>query len=257
MATCHCAREPVGSGEQRALGGHCRRRTAPCATAKSSSTMEAHLRAHRSAFIKFSEQLYCAGAVEHKCALPDGSRAPPGLCYWRSAVPNGTISAPGRPTDEWDPQAMGAAGYRRLTHGAARQCAHGKRILLLGDSTTRDTYYELAAVIGRPIWQSATPRFDKHFEQYWPRKQWSPKAPAVTSGAYDASGAPCSLRLPCGCPAARGRSAFAAIRDGHMPSDHCVNEGVCVRRHVQWQRVSEAAVCLREGPVVWAPRQRH
>ena len=142
----------------------------------------------RSAFQKFSEQLYCAGAMEHACVLPNGTRTPPGVCYWRSTGSNGTIQAPGKPTDEWDPQGMGATGYRRLTQRAARQCAHGKRILLLGDSTTRDTFYELAAVIGRPIWQGASPRYDTHFAQYWPGQQWSPRAPAITSGANDASG---------------------------------------------------------------------
>lgn len=40
------------------------------------------------------------------------------------------------------------AHYRPASAGA---CLHGKRLLLLGDSTTRDTFYELLAVLGHAI----------------------------------------------------------------------------------------------------------
>lgn len=163
------------------------------------------------AFLRFSEQLYCAGAEERRCPLPNGGRTEAGSCYWRSTTNRTSLP---RPTDEWDPEEVGAGGYRRIRRSEANECAHGKRVLLLGDSTTRDTFYELSAVIGRPIWQWARPRDDRHFAQYWPEDQWSPRAPPSTSGASDVSGVPRSL------PVAR------ALTRGPP---------VCECRHVQWK----------------------
>ena len=128
-------------------------------------------------FRHFSEQLYCSGAVERLCALPDGTRELAGYCYWRNAGGRNVTSM----LDEFDPEAAGAAGYRRFGPSDAAKCVAGRRMLLLGDSTTRDTYYELAATIGRPIWS-------KKVQPGWPESSWSPNAPATSSLAYDASG---------------------------------------------------------------------
>ena len=114
------------------------------------------------AFGRWSEQLYCSGAMERACALPNGTRAEPGSCYWRTraGAPMPMLTNNRDLSDllhVWDPESAGAPGYRRLGVEEARTCMRGKRLLMMGDSTTRDTFYELAAVAGWPIWGGNVP----------------------------------------------------------------------------------------------------
>lgn len=51
----------------------------------------------------------------------------------------------------------------------------GKRLLIVGDSTTRDTFHVLLAVAGRSIWKELAMR--KHV---WNESQWQPKMPFST-----------------------------------------------------------------------------
>ena len=89
--------------------------------------------------------------MERACALPNGTRAEPGSCYWRTraGAPMPMLTNNRDLSDllhVWDPESAGAPGYRRLGVEEARTCMRGKRLLMMGDSTTRDTFYELAAV---------------------------------------------------------------------------------------------------------------
>ena len=144
------------------------------------------------AFARFSAQLYCSGAEEQQCALPSGVRAPSGRCHWwrRTADDDGFVplwegsganssAAPlhdGNSVgqhDRWMP--ADAPGYRRMGANESRQCVRGKRLLLVGDSTTRDTFHALLAAAGRPIWRELELR-----RHPWIGSAWAPPAPFTT-----------------------------------------------------------------------------
>jgi len=110
-------------------------------------------------FEQLSTQLYCAGAMEQLCRV-DGRAVWPGHCHWlRSPDWLPTTERDMRretrarwPNDRFNPRGRGVAGgYRYFGPEAAAACARGHRILVAGDSTTRDTFYELMAVLGNPI----------------------------------------------------------------------------------------------------------
>ena len=122
-----------------------------------------------SRFRRFSAQLYCSGAEENACATPAG-RQSAGQCFWfkgsgtnwqplaASEVvhPNedGGKAKARFPADRWDPLlAPGAdkTGYRYFGREEAAHCLRHKRVLVAGDSTTRDTFYELMAAGGHSI----------------------------------------------------------------------------------------------------------
>ena len=147
-------------------------------------------------FRHFSAQLYCAGSEQQSC--PDGS--PAGICYWHRPVPGhvGTLlphfaalkpadaneSWPERsrkyPSDRWDPLRSGSTGFRYFGREAAAECLRGKRIHLAGDSTTRDTFYEFAAVAGFPM-------FTDNKTGVWLDGTYEPRSP-VSSGGRDRKG---------------------------------------------------------------------
>lgn len=140
-------------------------------------------------FRHFSAQLYCSGAELQTC--PDGG--PAGICYWHR--PSGTLLTPLKaadanaswpersrkfPSDRWDPARSGATGFRYFDREAAAACIRGKRIHLAGDSTTRDTFYEFAAVAGFPM-------FSDQQAGKWPDGAYEPRTP-LSSGGKDRSG---------------------------------------------------------------------
>ena len=149
-----------------------------------------HAAASHSAFRHFSTQLYCSGAEEQRC--PDGS--PAGTCYWHRpsnlagfrpvVAADANQSWPERsrlyPSDRWDPTRSGATGFRYFGKEAAAKCVRGKRIHFAGDSTTRDTFYEFAAVAGFPMFS------DSKFGD-WPEGAYEPRSP-ITSAGRDRSG---------------------------------------------------------------------
>ena len=91
-------------------------------------------------FDHFMTQLYCTAATEGRCAdMERQSYTPSGSCYWLRGAKN---------TTRWQPPQSAAVDAMRPT--AAGRCLHGERVLLLGDSMTRDTFYQLLAAVGRP-----------------------------------------------------------------------------------------------------------
>ena len=106
-------------------------------------------------FLDFSTQLYCSGAEEGLCALPDGSRQLPGQCHWLKAgtknmsQANATIrggwvkvtkhdltmvKTGNKGRDVWAGQRFEPSevvpGYVHFRVPDAAQCLRGKRILL-------------------------------------------------------------------------------------------------------------------------------
>jgi len=146
--------------------------------------------APRSDFRRFSDDLYCSGAVEQKC-LVGNHRLTAGQCLWYkpqrsllgagwAAVTDDDMNATLTPRSalahhRFDPVRGGAAsyGYRHFGRDAAARCVAGKRILVAGDSTTRDTYYELLVVGGHPERVSVPSAPDA----YWPPSAYAPRDP--------------------------------------------------------------------------------
>lgn len=159
-----------------------------------------------STFVDFSSELYCSGAEEGRCAR-DGQRELPGQCYWLKQQPNATnatlaggwarvskrdvtsvrVANKGRDVFAWqrfDPTDA-VPGYVHFSAPQAASCMRGRRVLLLGDSTTRDTFYELLAVLGHPIF-SWWPRNRKGvappLSTTWPARSFAPLTRMVSSG---------------------------------------------------------------------------
>jgi len=122
-------------------------------------------------FRRFSTQIYCSGVEEAKCALLNGTRNELGQCYWHKRTAGGRHEPVGKtevvhpvedggkaksrmPSDRWDPLLSFPAessGFRYFGREAAAHCLRHKRVLVAGDSTTRDTFYELMAAGGHTI----------------------------------------------------------------------------------------------------------
>lgn len=123
------------------------------------------------AFTRWSENLYCSGAQAQRCQLTDGRDVLPGMCHWHKQyaqhrwepVEEADMNTTKRLTftrHRWDPLQprkpqsdesgksgkSGESGFRYFGRDAARRCLQGKRVLVAGDSTTRDTFYELVTV---------------------------------------------------------------------------------------------------------------
>ena len=145
-----------------------------------------------STFRHFSAQLYCSGAEEQRC--PGGQ--PAGVCYWHRPQPAGSqnyvplVAADANrsweensrryPSDRWDPQRAHVPGFRYFGREEAARCVAGKRIHFAGDSTTRDTFYEFAAVSGHPL-------FSDEKAGAWPAGAYEPRTP-FSSGGRDRKG---------------------------------------------------------------------
>ena len=144
---------------------------------------------HRS-FSRWSDELYCAGALDQRCpALGDSVTA--GRCYWevpptwRAATEddmNRTLHFQRWSMDRFNPPAAGVGSYRHYSASEAASCARGKRLLIAGDSTTRDTYYALLAALGHPISKG----YPSDPQRYWPEGQFDPHP--LPTGAVDAHG---------------------------------------------------------------------
>ena len=110
-------------------------------------------------FHHFSNQLYCSGSEERLCVLPHAGalRQQPGECLWFTPddrrVTSESMADRGQAArHHWDPVAGGAvlaAQFQRFnTRQAIISCLRGKHILMTGESTTRDLFWELSAAAG-------------------------------------------------------------------------------------------------------------
>ena len=121
------------------------------------------------AFTRWSDNLYCSGASGQSCRLPNGREVLAGMCHWQKQhaphrwlpVEEADMNVTNRPTfvgHRWDPLRphgprsgessgeSGESGFRHFGRDEASRCLQGKRVLVAGDSTTRDTFYELVTV---------------------------------------------------------------------------------------------------------------
>ena len=99
--------------------------------------------------------------------MPDGRDVLAGECHWHKQLsPNrwqpvkaadmNTTKRPSFAGHRWDPLQpphesqssvqSSESGFRYFGREAASRCLLGKRVLVAGDSTTRDTFYELVTV---------------------------------------------------------------------------------------------------------------
>ena len=108
-------------------------------------------------FRHFTDQLYCSGSEERLCVRPGSNlREQPGECYWykktgSSIIHNETIDKIARSSDVWDPWHDGAINstlFKKMTSEDAAQCVKGKHVFIIGESTTRDLYYQFAGFSG-------------------------------------------------------------------------------------------------------------
>lgn len=141
-------------------------------------------------FEDFSAQLYCAGASEQLCRV-NGAPVASGVCHWRlpagaSVTVDDINTAAGKlrmASDRWDPRTDGIPGeFRKYGPLAASECVRGRRLLIAGDSTTRDTFYELLAVAGHPI----SLNYPTNPREYWGVHDFEPRK--LPTGASDAFG---------------------------------------------------------------------
>ena len=160
----------------------------------------AHLQPHRAAaspFRSFNDQLYCSGAVERKCRLRNGTTWEAGNCFYdyidtatrlKRHVFDGLFDRDTRLQTKqhtFDPNSWGVhhKAYHHFDAERARNCVKNKNVFIAGDSTTRDTFYEFAAVAG--LGHIA-------FENYYPppdHMNWENSAQMKEpNGDYDAAG---------------------------------------------------------------------
>ena len=108
-------------------------------------------------FRHFLDQLYCSGSEERMCVLPGGgTAAQPGECLWFDSKKNPVNAAhmANRPSwagDKWDPvlgKAISPAHWKEFDGKAATSCVQQKHFYLVGESTTRDLYYNFADFVG-------------------------------------------------------------------------------------------------------------
>ena len=120
----------------------------------------------------FSEHMYCSAAEERLCAVPgSGARVQPGSCFWYTPAGQAVTSdidgqppkfginsdmdtskKPRWPRDTWDPILAGAVSKSTFVRSVQlrRSCTKGKRILFLGESTTRDLFFEFGSAMQVP-----------------------------------------------------------------------------------------------------------
>lgn len=150
------------------------------------------LKQHDAGFRHFSNALYCAGAEEQRC--PNGQLA--GTCNWfkdeRGALSAVTVADMNRtiseaaaarvnrrmPSDRFDPTRAGEKHFRYFGRDEAATCVRGKRVLFAGDSTTRDTFYEFMAVVGRSLFNG----WETSPTKYWPDGAYEPRVPHSSLG---------------------------------------------------------------------------
>ena len=145
-------------------------------------------------FARWSDNLYCSGAVDQSCRLADGREMLKGQCYWHKhlarnqwqSVSEADMETAKRPTfvgHRWDPlqpqwPRSGESGFHYFGRDAASRCLQGKRVLVAGDSTTRDTFYELVTVAGHG--GLIMRNLPNESAVYWPDRAYAPREPGGT-----------------------------------------------------------------------------
>ena len=110
-------------------------------------------------FTQFADNLYCSGSEERLCVLPHAAPQPnlPGECLWFDGSKPLTHEDMSRslekrwPKDRWDAVAAGAVSADHFKHydkAAAASCLDQQHVVVLGESTTRDLFSELAVHAG-------------------------------------------------------------------------------------------------------------
>jgi hypothetical protein len=113
-------------------------------------------------FHHFADQLYCSGAEERLCALPHQAvRTHPGECLWFTsemrAVTHADMDESKRGrwfSDKWDAVRAGAVtadALRTFDRAATSACLKRRHVLILGESTTRDLFYEFTRHAGLAV----------------------------------------------------------------------------------------------------------
>ena len=171
-----------------------------------------------SEFGEFSAQLYCSGATEQVCRVK-GVSVPAGQCHWKRAPD--WLAATDQDMarshavrwqhDRWDPHSTGVPGFHKYGRDEAFACMRGRRVLVAGDSTSRDTFYEFLAVVGHPI----QVQYPTDPRQYWPESAFEPQL------------------LP-----AAGRDVFGVCMGNAEKERTCT-------RDVRWGRLNETSVVFQ------------
>lgn len=152
------------------------------------------------AFTRWSDNLYCSGASGQSCRLANGRDVLSGMCHWQKQhaqhrwlpVEEADMNTTKRPTfvgHRWDPlQPHGPrsgesgesdqSGFRYFGRDAASRCLQGKRVLVAGDSTTRDTFYELVTVAGHG--GQIMRNLPNESRTYWHDGAYAPRDPGGT-----------------------------------------------------------------------------
>ena len=107
---------------------------------------------------RFTDQLYCSASELRQCVRPRSSvRENPGECLWFTTDNRPVTSADMQDRAKairhrWDAiqaGAVSAASFQRFDNrNAIVSCLRGKHILMTGESTTRDLFWELSAAAG-------------------------------------------------------------------------------------------------------------
>lgn len=154
-------------------------------------------------FLRFATSSYCAGAVERRCLRPD--------CYWASGT--------------WDP----GAPVHHFSAAEASRCTQAQKVLFVGDSTARHTFYAYTAIAGHPLVPTMKWR-DGAFEPqgHWPMARrrapagsnrsssWAPQTGWDRHGACDVTHR-CTRDEPIGIGGGRagsGRAGYSATKVG-------------------------------------------
>lgn len=99
-------------------------------------------------------ELYCSGFLTNRCAVGHTNTSI-GNCFWYTP-PSATRKQNAQ--DIWNPERMNV-----FNRSETLECMKGKHILLAGDSTTRDTFYQLVTMnnidlFTTPIWTTFYPK---------------------------------------------------------------------------------------------------
>ena len=149
-------------------------------------------------FERWSHSLYCSGAEEQRCAASaPGESVLPGQCFWFVPGLNGSLTpvraremsdkalAQQKFTAQWRPELAGTPGFRQFRRDDAAACLRGRRVLLLGDSQTRDTFLQLTTVVGSSLhwWaQPGAPGRLTAAANTWRDNEWAPRTREASMG---------------------------------------------------------------------------
>ena len=86
---------------------------------------------------------------------------------------------------QWRPELAGTPGFRQFRRDDAAACLRGRRVLLLGDSQTRDTFLQLTTIVGSSLhwWeQPGAPGRLTAAAGTWRENEWAPRTREASMG---------------------------------------------------------------------------